>query len=226
MSITINAYTMPKNIEDPNYDILSIRYIISKDPTFTDSNQQIASVLKLKTDNTFKKLSLDYDFEDMIPIYSKVVYSYPNNKTEESTVCRCIPDQIGFSFNNNIISTPEISILDYGNYNNIPINGFTISVSDMIMFMGHGEHVSTSYSLLDTNNKVLFSSLKDKFNLNTILVPDDILEESKSYRIEVIQHNNYESDSYPAVLCFTTAGNYNLFHIAIHYIYCYIFETC
>lgn len=213
MSITINAYTMPKNIEDPNYDILSIRYIISKDPTFLDINQQVANVLKPKTDITFKKLSLDYDFEDNVPVYSKVVYSYPNNKTEESTICRCTPDQIGFSFNNNIIVTPEVSILEYNNYNNIPIDGFTINVSKMIMFMGHGEHTATSYSVIDTNNKVVFSSPRDTFNLNSILVPDDVLEENKSYRIEVIQYNNYECESYPAVLCFTTAGSYNLLHI-------------
>ncbi len=213
MATTINAYKTPINNTNTDYDILSVRYIVSSDPTFLDATKQLANVLKLKTDSTMMSYTLQHDFSDNLPIYSKVIYSYPNSKTEESAVCRCNPDQLGFSFNNNIISTPNVSIKDLSEHNKVPTGNFTIEVSEMLMFMGHGEHTSTSYRILNSDNKVIFSSIKDEFNLLSIKVPEDTLEENKLYTIEVIQYNNYDSESYTAILVISTSGVYTLYHV-------------
>lgn len=211
--ITINSYTTQKNIDDPNYDILSVRYIVSQDPTFIDDEKIIANVIKAKTDSTMMSFSFEHDFEDNLPIYAKIIFNYPNDKSEVSTVCRCVPNQAGFSLNNNIITTPKVTIKEYSNYNQIPTNGFTIEVSEMSMFEGNGEHVSTGYKIIDTNGVVKFKSDRDEFNLTSIYIPEDTLEDNKSYTIEVVQYNNYDSESYPAILIISTEGDYNLFHI-------------
>ena len=212
MSITINAHKAPINNVNTNYDILSVRYIVSTDPTFLDVTKEISNVVKLKADSTMLKHTIDYEFTTDNPVYSKVIYTYPSSN-EESTVCRCNPDQVGFSFNNNIISTPEVSIANHTSHNNIPTGGFTIEVSEMLMFMGHGEHTSTSYRILDSGNRVIFNSPKDEFNLLSIAIPEDTLKENSLYTIEVVQHNNYDSESYPSILAISTTGMYGLFHI-------------
>lgn len=212
MSITINAHKAPINNVNTNYDILSVRYIVSTDPTFLDTTKEISNVVKLKADSTMLKHTIDYEFTTDNPVYSKVIYTYPSSN-EESTVCRCNPDQVGFSFNNNIISTPKVSIANHTSHNNIPTGGFTIEVSEMLMFMGHGEHTSTSYKILDSGSRVIFNSPKDEFNLLSITIPENTLKENSLYTIEVVQHNNYDSESYPSILAISTIGMYGLFHI-------------
>lgn len=212
--ITINAYKAPINNVNTNYDILSVRYIVSKDPAFLDITKQILDVTKLKADTSMLMCSVNYEFTTDEPVYSKVIYAYPGSILEESTVCRCNPDQTGFSFNNNIVSTPKINIKGYLTHSNMPTGDFTIEVSEMVMFMGHGEHTSTTYRILNSSNKVEFESEKDTFNLLSIDIPANTLKENSLYTIEVIQHNNYDSESYASILSISTTGMYNLYNIS------------
>lgn len=213
--ITLNAYEMPKNVENEDYSILSVRYIVSTDSTYTDDTKELYNVLKPATDSNMLSFSFDHTFSVDVPVYGKVIYNYPNGLLEESSVCRCTPNQSGFSFNNNIIANPVISIRGQDNYNQIPYTGFIIDSSDMSMFMGHGEHLSTSYYIYDTNNKEIFASIKDDFNLTYINIDGNLLEQDKSYRIEVIHHNNYDTDSNATVLHLTTSGTYSQFNVDV-----------
>ena len=68
MSITINAHKAPINNVNTNYDILSVRYIVSTDPTFLDTTKEISNVVKLKADSTMLKHTIDYEFTTDNPV--------------------------------------------------------------------------------------------------------------------------------------------------------------
>lgn len=211
--VTINGNKMPLNIENPSYDIISVRYLVSSDSTFLDNTKVIQDVTKLKEDITMMSFNFPYSFPDKKPIYGKLFYKYQNNIIEESSVCRLEYDQPGFSFNNNIISTPMVTIVGNTNYNNMNTGDFTLETSDFQMHTGHGELKSVSWIITDLEDNVILESPKDDFNLKTFYVEKDVLEENKAYKAKVIHHNNYSSDSYPGVLGFSTYNADNKFSI-------------
>jgi len=211
--VTINGTKMPLNIENPSYDIISVRYLVSADSTFLDSTKVVQDVTKLKEDTTMMYLNFPYSFPDKKPIYGKLFYKYQNNIVEESSVCRLEYDQPGFSFNNNIISTPVVSIVGNTNYNNMNIGDFTLETSEFQMHTGHGELVSVSWIITDLEDNIVLESPKDDFNLKTFYIEKDKLEENKAYKAKVIHHNNYSSESYPGILGFSTYSTNDKFSI-------------
>lgn len=80
-------------------------------------------------------------------------------------------------------ATPIISIKDYNN-SNVPHEDITARISELRFYMGDGSVVSTSWFLRDVNDNLVWSSEKDKFNLNSIVIPKDNFKKDGIYRIE------------------------------------------
>jgi len=80
-------------------------------------------------------------------------------------------------------ATPIISIKDYNN-SNVPHEDITARISELRFYMGDGSVVSTSWFLKDVNDNLIWSSEKDKFNLNSIVIPKDNFKKDGVYKIE------------------------------------------
>lgn len=80
-------------------------------------------------------------------------------------------------------ATPVISIENYNN-SNIPHEDITVKISDLRFYMGSGSLVSTSWFLKDSSDTVLWSSEKDKFNINSIVILKDNFKKDGIYKIE------------------------------------------
>ena len=213
MKVTLKAYAMPLNRTNVNYAILSVRYVVSLDPTFLDNTKKIKDVTKPIADNLMMEYTFDYDFPNKENLYGYIEYTYAGDKKDRSTTCRLTYLQPGFSFNNNIIATPELFIVGHPKHNLIPIEDLTIQATEMRMFQGHGMHEYSNWKLLDSNNKILLERNRDTFNVDSLVIPAALLEENQSYRIELVYNNNYDSESYPGVLIFSTVGLYNLLSV-------------
>ena len=211
MRVTIEAHSMPKNEVNPDYIIQSIRYIVSADPTFTTAH--LRNVLKTTADEKMMEYSFEYDFPNEEDLYGYTLITYVNNKVEESTVCKLNYLQPGFSYNNNIIATPSIYIKSKIDNDLVPTKNLVLELSEFTMFQGHGNLHATTWRIFDSENRLKLERFKDEFNTTTLIVPDDLLEENKLYRIEAIYYNNYDSESFPAALLINTTGGLNSFSI-------------
>lgn len=79
--------------------------------------------------------------------------------------------------------TPIISVVDY-NHSDVPHEDIKVTISDLRFYMGDGSLVATSWYLKNANDKLLWSSENDKFNLNSIVIPKDNYKEDGIYKIE------------------------------------------
>lgn len=219
MRVTIKAHQKPKSEVNPDYIIKSIRYIVSTDPTF--STTHLRSILKTPADQKMMEYSFEYDFPNEEDLYGYTVITYMNNEVEESTICKLNYLQPGFSYNNNIIATPTIYIKSKIANDLVPVKNLVLELSEFTMFQGHGNLHATTWRIFDSENRLILERFKDEFNTTTLIVPDDLLEENKLYRIEAIYYNNYDSESFPAVLLINTSGGFNSFSIdtsSIHFV--------
>lgn len=211
MRVTIKAYETPKSKVNSLYAIKQVRYVISTDPTFSATH--LKDVTKTLVDDKLMEFSFEYDFPKEEILYGYTEITYVNNEVERSTTCRLNYLQPGFSFNNNIIATPTLSIKGGIDNDLVPTKNIELELSEFIMFQGYGNLDSTTWKIYDSNNKLLLERKRDTFNKTSFIIPDNVLEENKLYRVEAVYFNNYDSESFPATLIINTIGGFNSFSI-------------
>jgi len=148
--------------------------------SLNDSENLLSIVLDLPlTDNDVYYVTNEYnlkDNDDNIITTNKARLIRVTNKIKNFTV------------NNTIIATPIINInfkRDAG-----PIGNFIINANDFYLFTGVGNHVSTDYIIEDLNGKVIWSSIENKIELNTIRVPSCVMDLNRIYIIKVRYNTN------------------------------------
>lgn len=211
MRVTIKAHQTPKSEINPDYIIKSIRYVVSLDPEFNSAN--LKDFTKTIADTKMLEYSFEYDFPNEEDLYSYTEITYVNDEVEKSTICKLNYLQPGFSYNNNVIATPTISIKSKIDNDLIPTKNLVLELSEFTMFQGHGNLHATTWRIFNSENRIILERFKDEFNTTVLIVPDDLLEENKLYRVEAIYYNNYDTESFPAATIISTTGGFNSFSL-------------
>jgi len=158
---------------------LSITWQVSRDATFSD-----ASILleENKTEDIyFLNVNLPLGDEDVYFVRNKYIFN--NSESNWTRKVKVTKHSTTFTTSKTIVVTPKVEV--FGNVNNMPRGGFEITCSDFLLFTGEGKHKYTSWSIEDSNGRVVWSREKDSYNLTKIRIPDYILNIEEVYLIKV-----------------------------------------
>ena len=102
------------------------------------------------------------------------------------------------------ISIPRITLSDPAEH--FPVIGYTITASDFSV-NGDAVHESTTWLIEDNEGDIVYKSIMDNINLDSISVFDYILKSNTVYRIRVIFHSSSNDTSQIATKTIVTSGN-------------------
>lgn len=81
-----------------------------------------------------------------------------------------------------IPATPKVRIKDY-NHSNVPHTNITIESDLLSFYVGTGEHISSSWYLLDKEDNIKWSSVDNEFSLNSISIDKKEFSKDGIYKI-------------------------------------------
>lgn len=105
----------------------------------------------------------------------------------------------GLTINSDIVMTPTVKV----DYVQDQIN---ITTSKFDVFAGNDQHLATTYSVKDSNNKLIFRRAEDENNLTNVNIKN-VFEKGKIYTVEAEHINAYNVASNPGKKLFNTGGN-------------------
>jgi hypothetical protein len=172
--------------------------------------------------NTTDHLSTDWQISD-ISDFSNIVFESLNDTnnlytlSKEINITGNVHVRVRFNINNEltdwappteiaggeimVIETPTISII--GEPNDIPTIP-TIIGSSFNILEGNGSHTASDWIIKDPDGNVVFESLNDSINLETITIPQGYLINTIVYTVEMIYYsgtvsvgNSKTFDTYP-----------------------------
>jgi len=148
------------------------------------------------------------------PVYVRIQYNFSNNTSSKWS--RVIPvrgDQIGLKLSSTVVLTPvvEAKIVVNNRSKNIVINA-----EPMKLYSGIGNHKSTSWYIIDSDNFEIFKREKDEDNLTNMTVDAGMLDSNKAYQVKVKYHTDTNTDSlFGKALLTTETSNNDLFDLKI-----------
>ena len=121
--------------------------------------------------------------------------------------------QIGFKFSNTIIVQPTIT-LDV-NYHDIPLDDFTIFLSDFKLISGIGNHIKTSYKIVEYNSSQnylppVWQRLETEDALQKIKVIETNLKPNRLYQIWVKYHTDTNAETRWSKQVVRTTGGFTI----------------
>ena len=196
-SISIRSMTLPngKTLESTSYQVSTTGLF--------EADDIIINIDKDK-DNLYKKsFELDYTAYDVY--YARVKLNFDDGSYYGWTKpIMLTKDGDGYSYNNTIIVTPELS-LD-SDKDNCMLGGFKIFGSDFKIFDGNSIHKYTDWVIRDVNGDIKYQSLKNKDSLTSLRVPHDTLDPNKIYLIEATYVSSDNNKSNIGKLFIKTTG--------------------
>lgn len=132
-----------------------------------------------------------------------------------STVVNMKGDQEGFKVADVILATPIVGVRkDTDNQNRELV---VITSSKMKLFVGYGNHKSTTWVIEDSDGQVIFERLRSEELLEEIRVPLDTFEFDKAYVVKCQHHSTTNADSYWGKEVYNQSLTYaGLYEILIH----------
>lgn len=186
IKIVVDAPMLPKT---GGVTHTATSYQIAKDKDFSKQDNILAEELKSQ-DLTTHYFTVDLDYDDIIFVRCKHHFT-KDGKESESGWSRVVPVnslQTGIKVSSSIVQTPNVTVEDNDDL-------ITIKTSDFVMYTGGGDHLSTDYSIMDTDNEVIFLRENDKDNLTSIYIKDK-LESGKLYLVGARHTNTTNNSSY------------------------------
>jgi len=166
--------TIPPLINNNNYKVSKIRYMIASDPSFTNIIEDVT-----KEQDIYEYIT-ELDFTNNDIYYVRVIFYFADGtQSNPSKPIVVTKDSNGVLLNNNIIRTPVLTTEE--DINNTPLGNFKITTSPFELITGNGEHRYTYWEIRDLFNNLIWSRYKDSSNLYSIWLPDNILEPNKAY---------------------------------------------
>jgi len=206
--ISIDAPILPTN---SGLKHSATSYQIAKFPDFNNPEFIIKESLLDEVNLLEYRTELEIDNEDTIYVRTKYHFIDDNNVEKQSNWSRITPingNQKGFKLSDVIINTPIISY-------EIISNNIKITTSEMKMYVGSGNHISTSWRITDSDGHIVYDRKEDRDNLTNIVI-NNILKDGKSYVIEAKHHSNtYNESNYGRKLLMNYSTGYNLYDLEL-----------
>ena len=153
-------------------------YQIAVDQSFS-KNKTILTLMKY--DNYFT-LDIELDFSYRNQYYIRGKYEYEDGtETDWSTPVVITKDSLKIFYEDIIIKPPVIEI--DGTLEQLKYGGFTINVKGFKVENGVAKHIATDYVIKDFANRIIWSSMNDKNNLNSIMVPNNVIQGIDPYHV-------------------------------------------
>jgi len=189
-----------KLVIDPDYE--------NKDDIENDPDAKDADKLETKDKDLFRitEFNLDFEHSDMYFVTYKLFYSDGNNSgwAKPLMITR---DTDGYSANDVEIITPRL--VAETDPNNAELGGFMVKGSPFETFFGHATHKYTTWRIKDYTGNVIWEKFMDDVNLESIRIPNGILDLNSVYTIEAIYFSNGNVPSNPGRLIIKTKGEYS-----------------
>ena len=137
-------------------------------------------------------------------LHFEVVTSSGSRRADSgwSSVVNLKGDMEGFKVSDVILATPRLFVTkDSQSARDI----ITAESDPMEVFIGYGDHESTTWIVTDSDNKVLFTRKKSKENLTKIVLDQADYAYNKVFIIKCIHHSNTNADSNPGVFIYNSA---------------------
>lgn len=171
----------PRNVRLPTGStVVSVNYKIATTQLF-DVDDIIYDVTETVTGEISKLFDLDFDVVDIY--YTQLILTSNLGKVYTTRPMAITKDGNGFSYNNTVIVTPNITISS--DNDNCELGNFKIKCADFVAYSGVDAHYTTTYTIKTITGKVVWEKKADKNNLTEIRVPSNTLESSTAYVIEV-----------------------------------------
>ena len=208
IKISIDAPILPA---DSNITHVSTSWQISTYPDFSLRDYYVYESL-----NDKNNLLVNYYVTDNLdqPVYVRIQYNFSNNTSSKWS--RVIPvrgDQIGLKLSSTVVLTPvvEANVVINNRSKNIVINA-----EPMKLYSGVGNHKSTSWYIIDSDNFEIFKREKDEDNLTSMTIDASILDPNKAYQVKVKYHTDTNTDSlFGKTLLTTETSDNDLFDLKI-----------
>lgn len=196
-NISIRSVTLPsdKVLESTSYQV-------SSNGLFEDDD--IIIDIANDTENLYSK-SFELDYTSFSVYYARVKLNFSDGSYYGWTKpIMLTKDGDGYSYNNTIIVTPELTI--DSDIDNCELGSFKIFGGKFRIFDGNSTHKYTDWKISDINGNLKFQSLKDRNNLEMIRVPHDTLDPNNIYIIEADYVSSDNNKSNTGKLFIKTAG--------------------
>lgn len=111
-----------------------------------------------------------------------------------STIINVKGDQEGFKVADVVVKTPVLTLEEL--VTNVNRRVLRMTSSEMQIFKGYGDHIATSWEVMDTDGKVLWTRDKSPDLLTSIDLVFDMFAYNKVYLIRCKHHTNKNGESY------------------------------
>lgn len=156
----------------------------SPDITKTDNilHQNLTDTINLLN----YKVKLDVTDDDVVYVRTKLHFG--NDESKWSNIVAVKGSQKGYKLSNYIVATPIVSYVL--NIRSSIDNKLELVASEFRMYLGYGKHIATSWTIKDTDNRVIYMRPYDRDNLTSLSLDLTILNLSKAYIVEVVYHTD------------------------------------
>lgn len=207
ITISIGEISFP----DENYNHFATSWELSWSPDMEDTpntprNEKaiiISNYRDTKNLNDYTYHMDELTNEDIIYGRSKIHYTVKNPITQElqeyetrwSPPVDILGDQQNFKVSNTILATPRIH-LEEDFIGNQEAN-LIFTTEPMEVFIGYGNHLSTSWSIETTDGKVIIAVDKAEDMKTKFIINSNKLDKNKIYIIKAIHHSDTNVKSLP-----------------------------
>lgn len=91
--------------------------------------------------------------------------------------------EYSLDFYSSIPATPKLSLVDYEFSNNVPHVDLTLESDDLAFYVGLGNHLSSSWHVMDAYDKIIWESMENEFDLNSITIDKKIFEKGGIFKL-------------------------------------------
>lgn len=186
--------TVPKPILVENVGITHIAtsYQVSLTPRFDVNNNDIVYESLEDTVNLLVK-TFPVSLNSFSTLFVRTKYHYSTGSYENwSNIIPLKSDNVGIKLSGTVLQTPDVKYELSYDEDNTYIN---ITTTDMKLYAGAGNHISTTYIVTDIYGKEYYRRENDTNNLTSILIDGNFIKSGKNYIIKVKQFTDTNSES-------------------------------
>jgi hypothetical protein len=159
------------------------------------SDKKMENILHTVTEEVENKNEYRYTLPNGIDrVYVKLKLHFENNTSGWSRVAKVDGVDSDDIENNIIIKTPKVETTLH--YIDNTGSELEIHTNSLQYINGGGEHTSTTYKILDSDNKEIWSSIDNKVHKNTIVANGFKIEANKLYQVLVSHKDRDGNKSY------------------------------
>ena len=176
-----------------------------KDDIIKASNVSQDNVIEVDTRDLLRVFEFNLNFENTDVYY--VTYDIWYNDVTSAGWARpnmVTRDTDGYSRNDVEVITPTLEVTT--DPNNAELGGFRVLTSKFKTFLGSGVHKYTSWFIKDFTGNVIWKQERSNVNLDSIRIPNNILDIDNIYVIKAIHFSDGNVPSNPGKLIIKTKG--------------------